>query len=67
MRFVESNKQPLAILAASLMVLVNTLLHAHVYGNRNFRQDEIFVTRLSSIYSMSSLVLDTARANSSPS
>ena len=41
MRIVESNKQPLAILAASLLVLVNTLLHTHVYGNRNYREDEI--------------------------
>lgn len=41
MRFAESNQQSLAILAASLLILVNTLLHAHVYGNRNYREDEI--------------------------
>ena len=55
-----TSKRSLAILAASFLVLVISLLHAHVYANRNFRQDEIFVTRLSSVYSWSSLVLDTA-------
>ena len=37
----ESNKRALAILLASLLVLANSLLHAHVYGNRNYREDEI--------------------------
>ncbi len=60
MRFAESNKQSLAILAAAVLILGNTLLHAHVYGNRNYREDEVFVTRLSSLYSWSSLVLDAA-------
>ena len=41
MRFAESNQQSLAILAASLLILVNTLLHTHVYGQRNYREDEI--------------------------
>lgn len=37
----ESSKQSLAIIAASLLILGNTLLHAQVYGNRNYREDEI--------------------------
>ncbi len=56
----EANKRALAVLAASFLILANALLHAHVYGNRNYREDEIFVTRMSSLYSWSSLVLDTA-------
>ena len=41
MRDWESKRQPLGILLATLLLLLNTLLHAHVYGNRNFREDEI--------------------------
>lgn len=41
MSFAKSNQQSLAIVAASLLILVNTLLHTHVYGNRNYREDEI--------------------------
>ena len=37
----ESNRLALAILAASLLILGNTLLHTYVYGNRNYREDEI--------------------------
>ena len=37
----ETNKRALAILAAALLILGNTLLHTHVYGNRNYREDEI--------------------------
>ena len=53
-------KHSLAILAAAFLILLIALLHAHVYGNRNYRHDEVFVTRLFSLYSWSSLVLDTA-------
>lgn len=60
MPFTESTKRSLTIVLASFLILANALLHTQVYGNRNYRQDEIFVTRLSSIYSMSSLVLDAA-------
>ena len=28
-------------MAAAILILGNTLLHAHVYGNRNYREDEI--------------------------
>ncbi len=41
MNLAESNKQSLAILAATLLILGNTLLHTQVYGNRNYRTDEI--------------------------
>ena len=60
MAFFETNNRPLAVLAAASLILIVALLHAQVYGNRNFRQDEVFVTRLSSLYSWSSLVVDTA-------
>lgn len=60
MRFAESSTRALAILTASLLILANMLLHTYVYGKRNYREDEIFITRLSSLYSWSTLVLDTA-------
>jgi len=56
----KSNTQSRAIWAAALLLLGISLLHTHVYDNRNYREDEVFVTRFSSIYSWSSLVLDTA-------
>ncbi len=37
----EPSKRSLAILLASLLILGNTFLHAHVYSNRNYREDEI--------------------------
>lgn len=37
----ESNTRALVILAAAFLILGNTLLHTSVYGNRNFREDEI--------------------------
>lgn len=45
MSFTESNKRSLTILAAALLILGNTLLHTQVYGNRNYREDEINTIR----------------------
>ncbi len=56
----EPSKRSFAILLASLLILGNTILHTKVYDNRNYREDEVFVTRFAALYSLSSLVLDTA-------
>lgn len=49
----------LAILAAACLILLNALLHASVYGNRNYRDDELYVLRLFSLHSYSALVQET--------
>ena len=41
MNFTPSNKQSLAILVAAFLFLANTFLHAQVYSQRNYREDEI--------------------------
>ncbi len=66
MRFAESNKQSFAILAASLLVLVNTLLHTHVYGQRNYREDEVRVVHESLRLSTTELVRYLGTANIHP-
>ncbi len=52
----KPDKQALATLAASILILVNALLHAHVYGNRNFRQDEAIVVHQALHFSTTELV-----------
>lgn len=34
------NHASLAIIAAACLTMLNALLHASVYGNRNYREDE---------------------------
>ena len=41
MRLAPSYKRARVIFAAALLILGITLLHAQVYGNRNYREDEI--------------------------
>ncbi|MCY3778755.1 MAG: glycosyltransferase family 39 protein [Chloroflexi bacterium] len=45
-----------AIMAATCLILINVLLHAQVYDNRNYREDEIVVVHLSLLFSPSKLV-----------
>jgi len=56
MNFTETDKRSLAILMASCLIMVNALLHAHVYGNRNFREDEVFIVHEALHFSTAELV-----------
>ncbi len=50
----------LAILAAACLILLNALLHASVYGNRNYREDEVVIVHMSVLFSPSELAQYTA-------
>ena len=59
-------KQSLAILAAAFLILVNALLHAYVYGNRNFREDEVIVVHESLHLSTTEIVRYLGTSNIHP-
>ncbi len=46
----------LTLFAAAGLILLNALLHASVYGNRNYREDEIFVVHEALVFSPPELV-----------
>ena len=50
----------LATLMAAGLILLNALLHASVYGNRNYREDEILIVHMSITFSPAELVRYTA-------
>ncbi len=50
----------LAILAAAFLILLNAVLHFNVYGNRNYRQDEIYIVHPARIFDFSQLVRSLA-------
>ena len=45
----------LAIIAAAALVLLNTLLHAQIYGVRDYREDEIVVLHISNLFTPTEL------------
>ena len=53
----EPYKQSLAILVSACLILVNTLLHVHVYGNRNYRGDEILTIHAAETMTPQQIVL----------
>ena len=50
----------LAILAAACLIWLNALLHASVYGVRNYREDEVVVVHISNLFGPSELVQSMA-------
>ena len=56
----ERWKGGIVILAAACLILAITLLQAHVYGERDYRQDEIYVLRLAQKYDSAGVAQSTA-------
>ena len=56
----------LTILAAVCLVLLNTFLHAQVYGNRNYREDEVVVVHEAVIWPVQSVVQSISYNNHPP-
>ena len=59
-RLAAQARSSLAVLAAAILILLNAVLHFDVYGNRNYRQDEIVIVHPSRIFNYSELVRSLA-------